>query len=74
MPKFVSLCIPFCIPLCPAISYSRYPQTSWGDIIGMRNRLVHTHFEIDIDVIWQVVSAVLPNLLPEIEKMVQDIK
>lgn len=24
-----------------------YPEAPWGDIIGMRNRLIHAYFEVD---------------------------
>ena len=28
----------------------RYPQIPWANIIGMRNRLVHAYFDIDLDI------------------------
>lgn len=49
---------------------SRYPTLPWGDIIGMRNRLVHAYFEIDLDIVWQVVSQDLPPLIAELEKII----
>ncbi|MGD1908791.1 MAG: DUF86 domain-containing protein [Leptolyngbyaceae cyanobacterium] len=42
----------------------------WRDIIGMRNRLVHAYFEVDVDVVWAVVASDLPALLPELEKLI----
>lgn len=24
----------------------------WGEIVGMRNRIVHAYFEIDIEIVW----------------------
>jgi uncharacterized protein with HEPN domain len=42
----------------------------WADIIGMRNRLVHAYFDIDLDIVWQVVIHDLPPLLIELEKII----
>jgi uncharacterized protein with HEPN domain len=35
----------------------------WTDVVGMRNRLIHAYFEIDLDVVWQTVSTDLPQLI-----------
>jgi uncharacterized protein with HEPN domain len=29
----------------------RYPHVPWEEIIGMRNRLIHEYFEVDLDVV-----------------------
>ncbi|NOZ51401.1 MAG: DUF86 domain-containing protein [Chloroflexi bacterium] len=34
----------------------------WADIIGMRNRLVHAYFDIDLDILWQTTQIDLPSL------------
>ncbi len=35
----------------------------WPVIVGMRNRLVHAHFDIDADILWATVTGSLPALL-----------
>lgn len=35
----------------------------WGDVIAMRNRLVHAYFEIDHDLLWQEVEDILPLVI-----------
>ena len=42
----------------------------WSDAVGMRNRLVHAYFDIDLDVLWQTVSEDLPMLIELIEPLV----
>jgi uncharacterized protein with HEPN domain len=49
------------------------PNLPWKDIIGMRNRLVHAYFEIDIDVVWTVVKSDLPALLPELKQLIDTV-
>ncbi len=47
------------------------PQIPWVDMIGMRNRIVHAYYEIDIDIIWKTAKEDLPNLLPKIKAATQ---
>ncbi len=42
---------------------SAYPQIPWREIVGMRNRIVHAYFDVDLDVVWQVVTVDLPRVL-----------
>ncbi|MBI5250818.1 MAG: DUF86 domain-containing protein [Desulfomonile tiedjei] len=39
------------------------PAIPWKSILGMRNRLVHTYFEIDLDVVWYTTTVSLPPLV-----------
>jgi len=36
---------------------------------GMRNRIVHDYFEIDLEVVWQTVQKDLPVLRKQIEPL-----
>jgi len=49
------------------------PQIPWVDIIGMRNRIVHAYYDIDIDIVWKTVTEDLPALLPEIQAVTRDL-
>lgn len=53
-----------------AACQARSPQVPWSQMIGMRNRLTHTYFEIDLDIVWQVVIDDLPLLIAELEKII----
>ena len=41
-------------------SHSHIP---WRNMRGMRNRIAHGYFEIDLDVVWDTVQQALPDLL-----------
>jgi len=44
-------------------------EIPWDDIIGMRHRLVHTYFDIDLDILWKTPQADLPSLIAELERV-----
>jgi uncharacterized protein with HEPN domain len=39
------------------------PHVPWNRIVGMRNRLIHAYFDINLDIVWQTVKEELPELL-----------
>jgi uncharacterized protein with HEPN domain len=39
------------------------PQIPWEDIVGMRHRLVHAYFDINLDILWKTVQEDLPPLV-----------
>jgi uncharacterized protein with HEPN domain len=41
----------------------------WQDISGMRNRLIHAYFDVDLDTVWSTATRDLPFLKSELEKM-----
>jgi uncharacterized protein with HEPN domain len=47
------------------------PNIPWADIVGMRNRLTHGYFDIDLDRVWDTVAEDLVWLSSELEKMVR---
>jgi uncharacterized protein with HEPN domain len=40
-----------------------HPEVSWGQIIGMRNRLIHGYYDVDLDVVWATVTTDLAPLI-----------
>lgn len=41
----------------------RLPEIPWEKIAGMRNRLVHAYFDINLDIVWKTVQEDLPELI-----------
>jgi uncharacterized protein with HEPN domain len=46
---------------------SEYPGVAWAEASRMRDRLVHHHFDINLDVLWTTVSIDLPTLLQHLQ-------
>jgi uncharacterized protein with HEPN domain len=43
-------------------------------MVGMRNRIVHAYFEVDLDVVWQVIIDDLPKLLRFVNQAIQELE
>lgn len=39
------------------------PEVPWADVVGMRNRLVHAYFDVNLDILWRTVDEAIPDLL-----------
>jgi len=48
---------------------SSHPEIPWPDIIGMRHRLIHAYFEINLDILWETVTTDLPPLTASLENI-----
>jgi uncharacterized protein with HEPN domain len=44
-----------------------HPEVPWADIVGMRNRLVHAYFEIDLAMVCDTLTVDLPPLIAQLE-------
>ena len=38
----------------------QYPEIKWPQIIGLRHRIVHDYFNIDVGIVWQIIQTDLP--------------
>lgn len=46
------------------------PEIPWSAIVGMRNRLVHAYFDVDIELVWKTTSTELPALKARLEALI----
>ncbi|MEK7142612.1 MAG: DUF86 domain-containing protein [Patescibacteria group bacterium] len=47
----------------------KYPEIKWHLMVGMRNRLIHEYFEVDLDVVWKTVQESLLMLKKQIKNL-----
>ena len=48
---------------------SAHPDIPWADIVGMRHRLIHAYFDVNLDIVWTTVVGSLPALVAQLEAL-----
>jgi uncharacterized protein with HEPN domain len=43
-----------------------HPEIPWRSMRGMRNRIAHGYFDINLDIVWDTVQTALPQLLQKL--------
>jgi len=57
----------------PATIRKKFPQIPWSDMAGMRDKLIHFYFGVDLEIVWETVKVRIPNLEPLIENVLSDL-
>jgi len=52
----------------PAQVQGKYTRIPWRQLAGIRNRIVHEYFGVDVGIIWHIVTNELPKLKSELRK------
>lgn len=50
-------------------THCAYPQIPWRQIIGLRNRVVHGYFDVDLKLIWHIVHQDVPILIDQLQDL-----
>jgi uncharacterized protein with HEPN domain len=50
----------------------QHPDVPWRNMKGMRNRIAHGYFDINLDVVWDTVQTALPQLLERLPAILED--
>ena len=53
----------------PKEEHANYASIPWAEIIGLRNRLIHTYDDVDHDIVWSIVCRDLPTLIAELNRI-----
>mgnify|MGYP000278573889 CR=1 FL=1 len=53
---------------------AQYPEVPWRSMKGMRNRIAHGYFEINLDTVWETAQSSLPDLLNQLPAIRDSLK
>jgi len=49
---------------------AKYPDVPWKSMAAARDRLTHHYFGVNLDIVWQIVTAELPKVASRLEKII----
>ncbi len=52
----------------------KYPKIEWKKIIGTRDRLVHSYFNVDLDITWEIIKKDIPILKIQMLKIEENLE
>lgn len=58
----------------PLVVRQKYSEVPWKDMAGMRDKLIHGYFGVQLDVVWKTVKERLPAVKPLVLEALDKIK
>lgn len=49
----------------------KYPKIPWKDLTGIRDKLIHHYFGVNLDIVWNIVKEELPGIILQLEEVLK---
>lgn len=51
----------------------QYKDLPWSDIVKMRDKIIHSYFGVDYEIVWKTVKERLPEIKPKIGNILREL-
>jgi len=51
---------------------TKYPDVPWKQMAGMRDKLIHEYFGVDLEILWKTAKDDVPQLKTAVSKVFED--
>ncbi len=58
----------------PESTRQQYPEIPWKDIAGMRDKVIHFYFGVNLERVWLVLKEDIPKIEPLIRRVLEDLQ
>lgn len=52
----------------------QYKEIPWREMAGMRDKIIHSYFDVDMEQVWKIVKDRIPAVKSAIEKILKDLE
>lgn len=52
----------------------RYPDVPWKEMAGMRDKVIHFYFGVDLGIVWLAVKERFPAIQPHVHAILEEVE